>query len=64
MARFNVVFNGEMTGILDGLAKRYGSRASALRHAIALYKWMSEERAIGSRFLVERNGELREVAFL
>lgn len=60
--RVNVNFSEVVYRMLDELAKRKGTTmAEVLRDAIALEKWVEDERAQGGRILVERNGEVREL---
>jgi hypothetical protein len=60
--RVNVNFSESAYETLEELAKRKGkSMSEILRDAIALEKWFDDTYREGGRFLVDRDGETREV---
>jgi Ribbon-helix-helix protein, copG family len=60
--RVNVNFSEPVYRLLEELARRRGTTMTEiLRHAIALEGWVEEERASGGRFLIERDGQIREL---
>lgn len=60
--RFNVNFSPSAYQILQELADKSGtSMSEVLRQAIALKKWWEEVHKEGSRILIERDGDIREV---
>lgn len=60
--RVNVNFSENAFQALDELSKRKGkSMSDILRDAIALEKWFDDTYREGGKFLVERDGEVREV---
>ncbi len=63
--RADVNFSDETYGRLKEIADRKGvSMTEVLRDAIALEDWFTEEERSGSRILIERDGETREVVRL
>jgi hypothetical protein len=60
--RINAVFSDKAFRDLETLAKEQGkSKTEVLRDAVALEKWFAEARNEGSRVLVERDGQVREI---
>jgi hypothetical protein len=60
--RVNVNFSESAYETLEELAQRKGkSMSEILRDAIALEKWFDDTYREGGRFLVDRNGETKEV---
>jgi hypothetical protein len=60
--RVNVNFTESAYKELTALAERRGKTVSdVLRDAIALEHWFDETRREGSRVLVERDGNVREI---
>lgn len=60
--RVNVNFSESAYETLEDLAKRRGkSMSEVLRDAIALEKWFDDTYREGGRFLIDRDGETREV---
>jgi predicted DNA-binding protein len=60
--RVNVNFSESAYKELTELAERKGKTVSdVLREAIALEQWFDETRREGSRVLVERDGNMREI---
>lgn len=60
--RINAVFSETTFKDLDSLARDQGkSKTEVLRDAVALEKWFEEAKREGSRVLVERDGEIREI---
>lgn len=60
--RINAVFSDKAFKELESLARERGkSKTEVLRDAVALEKWFEEARQEGSRVLVERDGQVREI---
>jgi hypothetical protein len=60
--RINTIFSDKAFRDLETLAKEQGkSKTEVLRDAVALEKWFAEARNEGSRILVEREGQVREI---
>ena len=60
--RVNVNFSEGVYNDLETLAESRGkSKADVLRDAIALERWFDEARREGSRILIDRDGDIREV---
>lgn len=65
MRRVNVNFSEEAYATLEQMAERRGIGVSDLvREAINLEKWMDNMQREGSRLLVERDGQFRELVWL
>jgi predicted DNA-binding protein len=63
--RVNVNFSDDTYEVLKQIAAKKGKTMSeVLRDAIALEEWVTEELTGGSRLLIERDGEVREVVRL
>jgi hypothetical protein len=60
--RVNVNFSEGVYSDLENLAESRGkSKADVLRDAIALERWFDEARREGSRILIDRDGDVREI---
>ena len=60
--RVNVIFNAQQYQTLKDLAERQGiSVSDLLRQALALTKLIVEADERDEKFLIERNGELRQL---
>jgi hypothetical protein len=60
--RLSVTFSESAYRTLEELARRKGtSLADVLRDALALEKWIQDEREAGGRVLIEREGTAREL---
>ena len=60
--RINAVFPEKTYRDLETLARDQGkSKTEVLKDALALELWFQQARDEGSRILVERDGELREI---
>lgn len=64
MRRVNVNFSEEAYATLEAIATRRGCTVSDLvREAINMEKWLEDMHQQGSRLLVERDGQLRELVW-
>jgi hypothetical protein len=60
--RINVNFSENAYAALTVLADEQGkTQADVLRDALGLEKWIHDERKMGNRILIERDGVAREV---
>ncbi len=60
--RINAILPAKTYLDLETLARDQGkSKTEVLRDALTLEIWFNEAREEGSRILVERNGEIREI---
>lgn len=63
--RVNVNFTGDAYEVLEQLAASRGKSISdVLRDAVALERWIEENRQAGARILIERDGKTRELVWL
>lgn len=62
--RMTITFSQEAYALLEKLARRKGkSMSDVVRDAVAMEQWLEDSRQNGERFLIERDGQQREIVF-